>query len=147
MKKLMKVMFAVLLCASFAMATDTGTVTVVVIKGSVTRTDLTWLTTTNTILDVGLTSGIRGEVMRVAFNPITGTLTNAQTITLKDTFGYDVFQGYPAGNVSNQVVNFVPALSRGTSTTNQSSLVVNDMFRLRNQCGTNNTGTISIYTR
>jgi len=91
---------------------------------------------------------VRGEILRVVFNPATATPPLiAYTVTLKDQSGLDILAGQGTGLSTGTATSTKPAIKfTEGSITNIASCVVDELLTVGvSSCGTNVSGTIVVY--
>ena len=127
-------------------------------EGTVTKTEynqypykviLEWTSTTNNCT-TGTTSFVRGEIMRVVFQPdATAVPLDDYDITLKDSYEVDVLAGLGSDLSDTNTFTSVPFYAVGIDgVTNYYRYVINDKLTLAvDNCGSNKQGTVILYLK
>jgi len=150
-KSLISILTASLLSV-LSFADDTGTVSQVTAKqGNLYKTTFTWTTGTNNNSVIAVSdSYIRGELLRVVFDPITSARpTHTYDIVLLDESGIDLLAGKGASLATGTVTTVRPGIiSTVSPITNIAPFAVNDLVTVSVTNGGNSiSGKLVIYTR
>ena len=142
-----------MLMAGMLMAVEYGTLTQTAEKqGPIVKTTFTWtmVGTGTDYVSKASSEYIRGEVLRVVFDPVTTTYpTNNYTITMKDTAGIDLLAGLGEALSSNTVTSIRPGIASKVGTiTNVYPFAVNDLVTITvTNSGASTSGKLILYTR